>query len=290
MRVLVTGAGGQLGIDLVAQARVLGHEVVAASRAALDITDQAATAAAMERHRPDVVFNSAAWTAVDACESDSERAHLVNALAAGWVAETAASVGAHVIHISTDYVFDGTKDRPYEVDDEPNPTSVYGASKLEGERLVVAAAPDAAVVRTSWVMGPHGHNMVKTVLGLLDRESLAFVDDQRGCPSFTGDLAAGLYELAERRLGGTFHLTNRGSTSWFGLVREILELAGADPSKVRPVSTSELDPPRPAPRPANSVLADTAWRRSQLSEMPHYRDALRTTVDQLTADANPEER
>lgn len=287
MRVLITGAGGQLGTDLSLHCSSVGDEVVALDRGRLDITDRTAVVDTVTEHSPDVVFNAAAWTAVDDCESDPDRAFAANALGARWVAEGCARAQAHLVHVSTDYVFDGTKDGAYNEWDAPAPRSVYGASKLAGEREVLAIAPGSAVVRTAWVMGVHGKNMLKTVLSLRDRDHLAFVDDQHGSPTFTADLAVGLRDLAGARMAGTYHLTNRGATSWFGLVREILELAGADPSIVSPISTDELDPPRPAPRPANSVLDDLAWRNSRLPPMPLYRDSLRAAVDELLERPSP---
>ena len=289
MRILVTGAGGQLGTDLVDRCRTAGDTVVALDRAALDVGDRDAVMRAVLASEPDVVFHAAAWTAVDDCESDPDRAFRDNALAVRWVADAARRTGAYLVHVSTDYVFDGTKDGPYHEWDRPAPRSVYGASKLAGEEEARALCPDGAVVRTSWVMGTHGRNMLKTVLSLRHRDELAFVDDQRGCPSFTADLAVGLRRLAAARLPGTFHLTNRGDVTWYGLVREILEAAGEDPAKVRPISTDELDPPRPAPRPANSVLAASAWEGSRLPEMPHYRDSLRAAVAALVGASETEE-
>ncbi len=287
MRVLITGAGGQLGTDLSLHCSAAGDDVIALDRTALDIADRAAVLDAMTTHACDVVFNAAAWTAVDDCESDPERAFVANALGARWVAEGCARAGSHLVHVSTDYVFDGTKEGAYHEWDTPAPRSVYGASKLAGEREVLATAPGSAVVRTAWVMGVHGKNMLKTVLALRDREHLAFVDDQRGSPTFTADLAVGLRQLASARLAGTYHLTNRGSTSWYGLVREILELAGADPTIVSPISTDQLDPPRPAPRPANSVLDGLAWRNAGLPPMPLYGDSLRAAVDELLEQTAP---
>lgn len=281
MRVLVTGAGGQLGTDLTRHCRSMGDDVVDLDRAALDVGDRDAVLQRVIGAAPDVIFHAAAWTAVDDCESDVDRAFRDNALAVRWVAEGARRAGAHLVHISTDYVFDGTKPGPYHEWDAPNPRSVYGASKLAGEHEARQLCPDGAVVRTSWVMGVHGRNMLKTVLSLRDRDDLAFVDDQRGCPSFTADLAVALRRLAAARLPGTFHLTNGGETTWYGLAREVLDAAGADPSKVRPITTSELEPPRPAPRPANSVLANRAWVGSLLPPMPHYRDSLRAAVAEL---------
>ena len=278
MRVLVTGAKGQLGNDLVRTCQAAGDEVVACSRAELDLTDRDSVLAAVTSTRPDVVLNAGAWTAVDACESDPDRAYRTNAMGVRWLTEAARITGSHVLHVSTDYVFDGTKVEPYHEWDDPNPRSVYGRSKLGGER---EADPSHTIVRTAWVCGAHGPNMVKTVLALLDKPELAFVDDQHGCPSFTADLAPALRRLAVARMPGTFHVTNQGPTTWYGYVRDVLELAGSDPSKVRPISTAELDPPRAAPRPANSVLDNAALRHAGLPLLPHYRDALDRLVREL---------
>lgn len=289
VRVLITGAAGQLGTDLAQWCRGAGDDVLAPVRADLDVGDRDAVRSTVHQARPDVVFHTAAWTAVDACESDPARAFRDNALAVRWVAEAASAVGSHLVHVSTDYVFDGTKPTPYHEWDHPNPRSVYGASKLAGEVEAHRHAPGCAVVRTSWVMGVHGSNMLKTVLGLRDRPQLAFVDDQRGCPTFTADLAVGLRRLAAARLPGTFHLTNRGAVSWFGFVRDVLEALGDDPARVTAIATDDLDPPRPAARPANSVLDGLAWRGSQLPEMPHYRDSLRVALDSLVGPVDQEE-
>jgi len=199
------------------------------------------------------------------------------------VADASRQVGAYLSYVSTDYVFDGTKADPYVEWDAVHPQSVYGRSKLGGEDEVRAHCPGASVVRTSWVCGEHGHNMVKTVLGLADRPSLAFVDDQRGCPTFTADLAVALRRLAASRIGGTFHVTNQGAVSWYEFVREILELSGHDPSIVRPISTAELDPPRPAPRPANSVLDNAALRLAGLPLLPDFRESVAALVRDLAS-------
>ena len=282
MRVLVTGAGGQLGHELVRVCTEAGDEVVACDRAALDLGDRDAVAQAITGTAPDVVVNAGAWTAVDDCESDPDRAWRINALGVRWVAEAARRVRAHVVHVSTDYVFDGTKPTPYVEWDRPNPVSAYGRSKLGGELEV---DPASTIVRTAWVCGAHGSNMVKTVLRLADRPDLAFVDDQRGSPTFTADLAAAIRRLAAARLPGTFHVTNQGDTTWYGFVREILEAAGHDPGKVRPITTAELDPPRPAPRPANSVLDNAALRLGGLPLLPHYRVSLDRLLEELGARA-----
>ncbi len=280
MRVLVTGAKGQLGTDLVKTCTEAGDEVISCSRTDLDLTDRDSVLGAITSTRPDVVLNAGAWTAVDACESDPDRAFLTNALGVRWVSEAARIVGAHVVHVSTDYVFDGTKTEPYHEWDDPAPQSVYGRSKLGGEREL---DPGHAIVRTAWVCGRHGPNMVKTVLALREQPDLAFVDDQRGSPTFTADLAPAIRRLAAGRFSGTFHLTNQGATTWYGFVREILEVAGEDPGKVRPITTAELDPPRPAPRPANSVLDNRAMRLMGLPLLPQYRDALERLVQELIA-------
>jgi dTDP-4-dehydrorhamnose reductase len=289
VRVLVTGAGGQVGTDVVRHCRAAGDEVVPLGHGELDVGDRDATLQAILTVRPDVVFHAAAWTAVDDCETDPDRAFRDNALAVRWVADGARRCGAHLVHLSTDYVFDGTKDGAYHEWDEPSPRSVYGASKLAGEREAFQQLPDASVVRTSWVMGMHGRNMLKTVLALRDRDELAFVDDQRGCPTFTADLAVALRHLAAARIPGLFHLTNEGAVTWYGFARQVLEAIGEDPDKVRAIRTDELEPPRPATRPANSVLDDLAWSGSRLPRMPHYRHSLRAALDVLAGGAHPEE-
>jgi len=280
MRILVTGAAGQLGTDLVRHCTASGDDVVACDSRALDLGDRDSVAGVITAVRPDVVVNAGAWTAVDACESDPDRAWRINALGVRWVTDAARTAGAHVIHVSTDYVFDGTKTEPYVEWDATNPRSTYGRSKLGGEQEV---DPAHAVVRTAWVCGAHGSNMVKTVLALADRPELAFVDDQRGCPTFTADLAPALRRLAVDRLPGTFHVTNQGDVSWYGFVREILEQAGHDPGIVRPIRTVDLDPPRPAPRPANSVLDNAVLRLAGLPMLPHYRDSLDRLLQELGA-------
>lgn len=279
MRVLVTGASGQLGRDVAACCEAAGDDVIAVGRDRLDVTDRASVHAAVSAERPVAVINCAAWTAVDACESDPDQAMRSNALSVRWLREAAVANGAHLVTISTDYVFDGTKDGPYTEWDVPSPTSAYGRSKLAGE---VEAGPEAAVVRTSWVCGEHGSNMVATVLRLLaERDSFSFVDDQLGCPTFTADLAPALRRLAVERRSGLHHLTNGGAVTWYAFVRSIVELAGRDPEMVRPISTGDLDPPRPAPRPANSVLDNAVWRLAGLPPLRHHIEPLSDLVGRL---------
>jgi len=284
MRALVTGAGGQLGTEVVRRFRAAGADVVGVDRAQLDVADPGAASLWIEGHGGfDVVVNAAAWTAVDDCESDPDRAYAVNALGCRWLAQACRQTGTHLVHVSTDYVFDGTKDGAYHEWDPPDPRSVYGASKLAGEHEIAAHAPGATVVRTSWVFGAHGRNVVKTVLALRDRPELAFVDDQRGCPTAAADLAGALWTLADQRVPGLFHVTNGGPTTWYGFARDVLEAAGEDPGKVRPITTAELDPPRAAPRPANSELDGMALRLAGIPPLRHYREALDEVVRTLLA-------
>jgi dTDP-4-dehydrorhamnose reductase len=283
VRILITGAGGQLGTDLVRLATGQPHhEVLAATHAHLDVGDRDAVLSACAGFRPDLVVHAAAWTAVDACEGDPDRAWKVNALACRHVAEGAHVAGAHLVSLSTDYVFDGTSPQPYTEWDVPNPQSVYGRSKLGGETEIRAVTPNAAIVRTSWVCGPHGANMVKTVLRLAAQGGpLRFVDDQRGCPTFTEDLAAMLLRLGTGRRAGLFHVTNQGATTWFQFARDVVTVAGLDPAMVEPIGTSDLSPPRPAPRPANSVLDNAALRLGGMALLPDHHEPLERTVKVL---------
>ncbi len=280
VRVLVTGAGGQLGRDVVEACRAAGDDVLAVGRAELDVTSRDSVLAAVTSTRPDIVFHTAAWTDVDACESDRSRAFAANALAVRWVAEACRQAGSHLVHVSTDYVFSGEQAAPYDEWDQPGPLSVYGASKLAGER---EAGPEATIVRTSWLSGEHGANMVKTVLRLAaEQTSLAVVDDQRGHPTFAADLAPMLRRLAIDRRPGVHHVTNQGAVSWCQLARAVLAAAGHDPDRVRPISTAELDPPRPAPRPANSVLDNAVLRLGGVALLPDFHEPLERLVRRLT--------
>jgi dTDP-4-dehydrorhamnose reductase len=299
MRVLVTGADGQLGRDLLdclagvvpvggrrcsllapeGPLEGLTYEVLATDIGTMRVDDRDAVQAQFRAFRPDVVLHGGALTAVDACETEVDLAYAVNAMGTRNVAEAAAAVGAHLLYVSTDYVFDGTAARPYREWDAPNPQSVYGASKLAGER---ECRPGSTIVRTSWVCGAHGANMVKTALRLAQGEGpLRFVDDQHGSPTFTADLAAAIVTLGTDRRPGIFHVTNSGATTWWGFVRATLEAAGADPGRVHPIATAELDPPRPAPRPANSVLDNMALRLSGLPLLPDWQDGLHRLVHAL---------
>ena len=279
MKLLVTGAGGQLGRELVEAARHAGHDVVGLAKAELDITDRSAVDAAVSAVKPEVIIHAAAWTAVDACEADPDKANLVNVIGTRNVVQAARTVGARTVYISTDYVFDGEKSSPYVEDDVPNPQSVYGRSKWEGEQEM---GHDDLIVRISWVCGFHGANMVKTILKIMNNQpELRFVDDQIGSPTIAEDAAIGIMRLVEHGAQGIWHLTNQGSTSWFGFAGDVLEAAGEDRARVKPIRTSDLQPPRPAKRPANSVLANTKVLSSSIAPLPHYLVSLSRLVRRL---------
>lgn len=251
-RMLVCGAGGMLGMDVVRAARSAGWEVVGLGRAELDVRSREAVMATVAGERPDVVVNCAAYTDVDAAEDDLEGAMEVNASGAGHVAEAAAAREATVIQLSTDYVFDGRKAAPYVESDPPRPQSVYGQTKHAGEREVAARNPRHHVVRSAWLFGTAGRNFVETMLRLAREHGEArVVDDQVGCPTYTGHLAAALVELAAGEAWGLRHLAGAGETSWHGFAAEIFRRAGVD-CRLSAVGTEEF--PRPAPRPPYSVL------------------------------------
>lgn len=252
MRLLVTGAAGQLGQDLVLTGQRAGHQVVACARADLDITDSGAVRRALEAQRPDAVVNCAAYTDVDGAESDEAGAMEVNAHAPARLAAAAAEHGALVVHVSTDYVFDGAKREPYVESDSPRPLGAYGRSKLAGEQAVADAASRHAIVRSSWLFGHGGPNFVKTMLRLAaGDDEIRVVTDQVGCPTWTGHLAPALVVIAESQALGLHHVAASGQCSWHELAQEILRQAGID----RTVGTQRTaDMARPAARPAYSVL------------------------------------
>jgi dTDP-4-dehydrorhamnose reductase len=278
---LVTGARGQLGLDLQAALAVRGEDAVTAlGRAELDLADEAQVrsvvrgwlAAAEASARRPVVLNAAAYTAVDDAEQHEDEALVVNGAAPGWLAEELAGRG-RLVHVSTDYVFDGTASAPYGVDDGPAPRTAYGRTKLAGERAVAAAGGDAVVVRTAWVYAAHGTNFLRTMLRLeSERRELTVVDDQSGSPTWARDLAAGLVEAALSPAQGVLHATNGGATTWCGFARRIFALVGADPERVHPVDTASF--PRPAPRPAYSVLDPAGWAAAGLPPLPPWEDSL----------------
>lgn len=285
MRILITGAGGQVGRELVQLCEARGDDVVGLDHATLDIVDRDQVLQAVLSARPDAVVHAAAWTAVDACEGDPDRAFAVNGLGARNVAEATRRAGAHGIYISTDYVFDGTLDRPYDEWDRPNPQSVYGRSKLAGELEVErVGGSDATIVRISWVCGRYGNNMVKTLLRLAgERDTLAFVDDQIGHPTIVSDLVPMLRRFAAERRPGLFHATNQGAVSWYEFARTVFDAAALDPGRIKPIATADLDPPRPASRPANSVLDNAALRFAGLPLLPDFRESVAALVRDLAS-------
>ncbi|HLY34433.1 MAG TPA: dTDP-4-dehydrorhamnose reductase, partial [Jatrophihabitantaceae bacterium] len=241
----------------------------------LDITDAAAVDATVQDFAPDVLVNAAAYTAVDAAEENEDLAYRINATGPAHLAAAMARAGGRLVHVSTDYVFSGDATVPYEVTDLPDPNSAYGRTKLAGELAVRELHPaDSYVVRTAWVYGATGNNFVKTMARLeRERETVSVVDDQRGSPTWSADLARALVELARSSApAGTYHCTGSGDTTWFGFTRAIFEELGADHARVQPTTTDAF--PRPARRPAYSVLSDAAWRGAGLAPMPHWRDAL----------------
>jgi dTDP-4-dehydrorhamnose reductase len=271
MRILITGAAGMLGSDVRSAAIAAGHEPLALSRSELDVTDAPAVAAAIADGRPDAVINCAAWTDVDGAESQPEAAAAINVTGAGNVAQASAAAGAWTIHVSTDYVFPGTQAEPYVESDRVGPASEYGRSKLEGEQAVAAAAPGRhTTVRTAWLFGVAGPCFPQTISRLArERDQLSVVDDQVGCPTWTGHLAPALITLAAGVIAGPVHVAASGSCSWWEFAREIVAGAGIE-CEVLPCSTAEF--PRPAPRPAFSVLRSE--RGAVVPILPGWRDGL----------------
>jgi dTDP-4-dehydrorhamnose reductase len=276
MRLLVTGAAGMLGHDVLRAGERAGHELVPIDLPDLDIVDEQAVSAFFERERPEATVNCAAWTDVDGAETQRDLAHAVNATGAGNLARAAAGIGTPLLHISTDYVFDGTaplddagRPRPYVESDPTGPRSVYGQTKLDGERLVRDASPRHTVVRTAWLYGLDGRNFADTMLRLAgEREAVQVVDDQIGSPTWSGHLAPAILGLLEREVRGIVHLTGAGAVSWNGFAREIFRQAEVD-CRVEPASSEQMA--RPAPRPAYSVLES---ERVDVLPMPPWQDGL----------------
>ena len=266
--VLILGARGMLGSALLRLASQR-TETVGAGRAEADITRPHELRELFMRVRPSVVFNCAAYTQVDRAEDEPEEALLVNAEGAGRVAEECRRAGALLVHISTDYVFDGNKRAPYTEEDPPSPVNQYGKSKLEGERRVQDSGAEHLIVRTSWLFGPGGKNFPDTILRLAQKEQeLRVVDDQWGSPTYTVHLAEALLRLVEIGARGLFHVTGRGAATWFRLAQETLRAAGLDPRVVKPVATEKF--PRPAVRPKWSVLDTSKFEALTGGKMPRW--------------------
>jgi dTDP-4-dehydrorhamnose reductase len=276
VRVLVIGSGGQLGSDVIEclESR-RGLAVLGLDMPEIDITDPVSAELVFGGFDPDFVINCAAWTAVDAAEEDEDAALRVNGLGPRIVAEECRKASAWLVHVSTDYVFDGTASTPYGEYDEPMPATAYGRTKLAGERAVQEVLPDSHyLVRTAWLYGRNGSNFVRTMLRLeQERDTVSVVDDQVGQPTYSRDLAEQIAQMLDRHPeAGTYHGTNTGEVSWYGFTREIFRLAGADPDRVLPTTSAEFV--RPAPRPAYSVLGHDRWTGSGIPEMRPWQEAL----------------
>lgn len=288
-RVLVTGAGGMVGRELIESGRALGWEMVGRTHSELDVADPAAVRAAVAAAEPGVVLNAAGYTQVDAAESEPELARRANVDGPIWLADTCAAHGVPLIHISTDYVFDGRARRPYRPDDPPNPLSVYGRTKWEGEQAVRERLDRHLIVRTSWVYAPHGRNFLRTMAGLArERETLPVVADQHGSPTLAADLARALLRAAaavteDAEVWGTYHFCNAGETTWHGFASAIVDGLATHPGvvcrRVAAITTAEY--PTPAARPTYSVLDTTSWTAAfGLAPRP-WQEALSDALCQL---------
>ncbi|MGP9813718.1 dTDP-4-dehydrorhamnose reductase [Rhodopseudomonas sp. NSM] len=294
MRLAVTGRHGQVVRSLLERAPA-DVEIVTLARPEVDLQEPRAVAEAMVAARPDAVVNAAAYTAVDLAETESELAHRINGEGAGAVAAAAARLGIPVVHLSTDYVFDGSLSRAYREDDVPSPLGVYGASKLAGERAVAGANPDHAILRTAWVYSPFGKNFVRTMLTLAQsREEVSVVCDQLGAPTCALDIADGVIAVArnllarpeEAALRGVFHMTSSGETNWAGFAEAIFACsaaAGGPSARVKPIPTADY--PTPARRPANSRLDTTRLAERHGVRLPAWQDSLAPCVARLLAAA-----
>jgi dTDP-4-dehydrorhamnose reductase len=249
------------------------------TRADLDLSDLDAVRAWVLEVRPETIVNCAAYTAVDTAESDEQTARTINALPVGILAEAAARTGARLVTFSTDYVFDGEAEGTYTESATPSPINAYGRSKLEGERLALASDSNVLIVRTSWVMSGTHPSFASKMLELISRGPVQVVDDQRGHPTFADDLAIATMAAIQAGASGILHLTNRGETTWFGLAREIAEIAGFDQELVIACATSDF--PRPARRPRNSVLESERLAGLGVPPLPHYRQSLETAIHLL---------
>jgi dTDP-4-dehydrorhamnose reductase len=271
-KVLITGANGQLGKELVELFTEKGFEVYGFGRDKMDITNQVQVQEIIGAVKPDIVIHSAAHTKVDLAESEPDQAFLINADGTRNVAVAAEAVGAKLVYVSTDYVFDGTTNKPYNEFSPTSPLGVYGKSKLAGEQFVRDLHSKFFIVRTSWVYGKHGANFVKTMLKLgKERKELSVVADQRGCPTYTLDLANAILELVDTQKYGVYHVSNSGSCSWYEFAKEIFEISEMK-VQVNPCTTADF--PRPAARPANSVFEHMSIKLNNFSSIRHWREAL----------------
>jgi len=285
MKILITGAGGMTGSELVRQAHERSWDVVGLTRDDLDITDADQVEGIIGAERPDVIVNAAAYTAVDAAESDAEAAMAVNAAGTQNIARAAKTNGAQVLHISTDYVFDGEATHPYLPDDKPAPINVYGESKLAGELALKEACSEHVIVRTSWVYSHEGKNFVRTMLRAADEKTeLRIVNDQLGCPTSSQDLARALLCAANLMMksyvSGTYHFCNAGETSWFDFATAIFDLRNSTQPKLIPISTTDF--PTAAKRPRWSVLDTNSFQLAFGVEPRPWRDSLKETMERIS--------
>ena len=276
-KVLITGGGGQLATDLATAFPSM--DTIVMNRGQLDVSRKADVHAAIQHYKPNVIINTAAFTNVDKCESNDEIAQSTNSYGVRNLVQAADRAGAQMVQISTDYVFDGTLGRPYIESDTTNPLSVYGKTKLEGEKAV---REGDLLVRTYWLCGTHGSNILKTIIALAQQDkALTFVNDQIGHPSFTSDIALVISNLIDVEAKGTFHVTNQGAVSWFEFAQTVLNSMGRSPAQVSPTTTAELRPPRAAVRPANAALQNDALQWAGLPLAPHFQETLPRLVKDL---------
>lgn len=291
MRVLIAGGSGQVGSALISSAPG-GCEIIAPDSKSLDVANAESVSAAFRSFHPELLINASAYTAVDRAESERERAYAINAYGVRNLAVACRTHQTRLIHVSTDYVFDGSKTSAYTEDDTPNPMNVYGASKLEGERLIADANPQYLILRVSWVFSAIGSNFVKTMLRFADRDSVRVVDDQFGTPCAAADIAAALWSsvgaIETTSEGRVLHYASRPPITWYGFAKTIFEMALSlgvvrKIPRVDPIPTSDY--PTPAGRPANSLMDSSRLQRLLGREPPDWRDALRTVLLQLARDA-----
>ena len=274
MKLLIIGSNGQLGLDFVIQAGIAGHKIIPVDYPQIDICDKSSVESCIDTAEPDVIVNCAAFTAVDECETEIDRAFALNADACGILAETAQRHGAALVHFSTDYVFDGEASAPYVEGSATNPQTVYGKSKLRGEEMILDSCPNSMIFRIAWLYGAHGNNFVKTIRKLAasrasEGKPLKVVNDQFGTPTWTVSVCRQVFAMLDRQERGIFHGTSEGLCSWFDFAKEIVAASGIA-ADVQPCTTEEF--PRPAPRPQYSVLENARLKAMGVNIMPDWQD------------------
>jgi len=288
---LITGASGQLGLAMQSELKAGDIQYLAFNSQDLDITNLEMINKALSENAPSVVINCAAWTDVDGAETNEDRAFAVNALGVKNLALASKQIGATLVHISTDYVFSGENDTPWQEDAERNPASVYGSSKRDGEIFIEDLYPEGSyIIRTAWLYSPNGKNFAKTMakLALSDAREVRVVNDQLGQPTSAKNLAMQIIDLVTaKKEFGIYHGTNSGSATWFSFAQEIFELVGMEKSRIVPVSTSEF--PRPAKRPSYSVLGHENWKKMGLEEMPDWKSVLASEMPAILTQIKKEE-